>query len=173
MNRKVIRRDWALACLLWGALATLPLMVNAGSNISRVNVTVTVLAPPPCTITNKGGQVDVDFGERVGINKVDGTNYRRPMNYQIGCQGASSGNWSLSLSLIGSVTGFDKNALQTNKADLGIRVYQNGEPFVPGSRLAISLNNQPLLEAVPVKRPGATLTAGTFEAWATLQANYQ
>ena len=132
----------------------------------------TLIEPPPCTI-NDGERVDVDFGERVGINKVDGVNYRQIMNYQITCNNAGSGSWALTLSLTGAAAGFDEQALQTNKTDLGIRVYQNDKPFTPGSSLAIDISNPPRLEAVPVKREGATLTEGAFESWATLRADYQ
>ncbi|HAT4913350.1 TPA: fimbrial protein [Serratia marcescens] len=132
----------------------------------------TLIEPPPCTI-NDGNKVDVDFGERVGINKVDGVNYRQAMNYQITCDNAGGNRWALSLNLGGSVSAFDGNALQTSKTDLGIRVYQNDTPFTPGSSLDIDLNNPPRLEAVPVKKEGSTLTEGAFEAWATLRAEYQ
>ncbi|MFJ3001248.1 fimbrial protein [Serratia liquefaciens] len=132
----------------------------------------TLIEPPPCTI-NDGERVDVDFGERVGINKVDGVNYRQIMNYQITCDNAGSGSWALTLSLTGAAAGFDEQALQTNKTELGIRVYQNDKPFTPGSTLAIDISNPPRLEAVPVKREGATLTEGAFESWATLRADYQ
>lgn len=132
----------------------------------------TLIEPPPCTI-NDGNRVDVDFGERVGINKVDGVNYRQVMNYQIVCDSAGSGSWALTLSLTGAAAGFDEQALQTNKTDLGIRIYQNDKPFTPGSTLDIDISNPPRLEAVPVKREGVTLTEGAFESWATLRADYQ
>nr|WP_315901732.1 fimbrial protein [Serratia fonticola] len=131
----------------------------------------TLITPPPCTI-NSDNRIDVDFGERVGINKVDGKNYRQRMNYQIKCEGAGSGNWMLTLSLTGNSTIFDTEALLTNKANLGIRIYQNNVPFTPNSTLKIDLANPPVLEAVPVKNAGTTLTEGGFEAWATLRADY-
>ncbi|HCR1077296.1 TPA: fimbrial protein [Enterobacter cloacae] len=131
----------------------------------------TLIEPPPCSI-NDGNRVDVDFGERVGINKVDGVNYRQPVNYQITCESDGNANWALKLSLSGATAGFDQEALQTSKTDLGIRVYQNDTPFTPGSTLAVNLDNPPRLEAVPISRAGATLTEGAFEAWATLRAEY-
>lgn len=132
----------------------------------------TLIEPPPCTI-NDGNRVDVDFGNRVGISRVDGINFRQVMNYQITCENNNSGNWALKLSLIGNVTDFDSEALSTSKENLGIRVYQNDVPFTPGSVLNIGLTNPPQLEAVPVKKQGTTLTEGAFEAWATLRADYQ
>jgi len=129
-----------------------------------------LIEPPPCTINN-GNRVDVDFGDRVGVNRVDGNEYRREVNYQIVCD--RGGSWTMTLSLNGTTAGFDADALLSNKTDLGIRVYQDGKPFRPGSVLTIDPNKPPTLEAVPVKRPGSTLTEGAFEAWATLQAEYQ
>ncbi|CAI1945644.1 putative minor fimbrial subunit StfF [Serratia quinivorans] len=131
----------------------------------------TLIEPPPCTI-NDGNRVNVDFGERVGINKVNGVNYRQLMNYQITCDSTANGDWALRLSLSAMPAAFDKEALLSSKTDLGIRVYQNDVPFTPGSTLVISSKAPPRLEAVPVKREGATLTEGTFEAWATLRAEY-
>ncbi|WP_273830947.1 fimbrial protein [Serratia bockelmannii] len=132
----------------------------------------TLITPPPCTI-NDGNQVDVDFGDRVGINKVDGVNYRQRLNYQITCDPTLGSSWALTLSLSGGVTGFDNEALLTDKTDLGIRIYQNDTTFTPNSTLKINLNNPPTLEAVPIKQAGATLTEGAFEAWATLRADYE
>lgn len=132
----------------------------------------TLIEPPPCTI-NDGNRVDVNFGERVGINKVDGVNYRQPVNYQITCGKSAGRSWALMLSLNGNAAGFDKEALLTDKSTLGIRVYQNDKPFTPNSTLKIDPGSPPRLEAVPVKQVGATLTEGAFEAWATLRADYQ
>lgn len=131
-----------------------------------------LISPFPCKI-NDDSRIDVNFGERIGISKVDGVNYLQPMNYQITCEGGSSGIGSLTLSLNGSSAEFDKDALSTTKADLGIRIYQNGQPFTPNSTLSIDLAQPPRLEAVPVKKEGSKLTEGTFEAWATLRADYQ
>lgn len=133
----------------------------------------TLIEPPPCTI-NDGNRVDVDFGARVGINKVDGVNYRQAVNYNITCDATVGTGWVLKLSLAGAAAvGFDEQALQTSNTDLGIRVYQNDKPFTPGSTLDINIKNPPRLEAVPVKREGATLTEGAFESWATLRADYE
>lgn len=142
----------------------------AGTGTADMTFHGTLIAPPPCRI-NDGEQIDVDFGERVGINRVDGENYRRSLNYQITCEEVGSG-WALNMSLSGTAAVFDREALQTNKADLGIRIYQNGVPLTPNSIVKIDPVNPPDLEAVPVKKVGKTLTEGVFEAWATLQADY-
>ncbi|MCC4106647.1 fimbrial protein [Serratia ureilytica] len=135
-----------------------------------------LVEPPPCKIDD-GQRVEVNFGDRVGVNKVDGVNYRQVLNYQIKCDPAKPGSpaqWALKLSLSGTgTTGFDKNALATKNPDLGVRIYQNDVPFQPGSSLKVDLDSPPRLEAVPVKKAGSTLTEGPFEALATLRADYQ
>ncbi|MBH1922372.1 fimbrial protein [Serratia marcescens] len=155
--------------LLIGGLTGSGSVVLAADNMTFRGM---LLTPPPCRI-NDGNQVEVDFGARVGINKVDGESYRQVVNYQIDCSEAGGKNWGLTLSLKGTASGFDKQALATDKSDLGIRIYGGDEPFTPGSTLKITLGNAPRLEAVPVKKAGATLSEGAFEAWATLQADYQ
>ncbi|MFJ3264864.1 fimbrial protein [Serratia liquefaciens] len=166
MRKKTTRCTWLLMTLL-----SIPVSVCAEGDVD-ITFRGTLIEPPPCTI-NDDNRVDVDFGERVGINKVDGVNYRQAINYQITCDGTDGNGWALKLSLSGTAAGFDEQALQTNKTDMGIRIYHNDKPFMPGSSLDIDLNNPPQLEAVPVKREGATLTEGMFEAWATLRADYE
>ncbi|MEX2942710.1 fimbrial protein [Serratia fonticola] len=157
-----------LTCGLMGVAVT----AQGKDNEADMTFHGTLITPPPCTI-NDDNRIEVNFGERVGINKVDGVNYRQMMNYQITCQQAASGSWALTLSLNGSAAGFDSEALLTDKANLGIRVYQNDQPFTPNSTLKIDLTNPPRLEAVPVKKAGSPLIEGAFEAWATLRADYQ
>lgn len=128
-----------------------------------------LIAPPPCTISG-GKKIDVDFGDRVGVNKVDGQNYRQTIDYSITCEPGAL-PWQMTLTLKGGIS-FERAALQTNKPDLGIRVYQNDTPFIINTPLNIVPGNLPLLEAVPVVKPGATLTEGAFSATATLQADY-
>lgn len=131
----------------------------------------TLNAPPPCTINN-GEQVDVDFGDRVGVNKVDGQNYMKTVNYRITCGQGASG-LAMGLKVTGSASGFDAAALQTNITDLGIRLLQNGQPFTLNKRMNIDAANPPVLQAVPVKKPGVELKAGAFTVTATLLADYQ
>lgn len=157
------------ACLL-AALMSLSASTFAAGNVDMM-FRGTLIEPPPCTI-NDGNRVDVDFGDRVGVNKVNGVNYRQVMNYQITCDSSVGGNWVLKLSLNGAAASFDKDAIQASKSGLGIRVYQNDKPFTPGSTLKIDIDNPPRLEAVPVKLEGTPLTEGKFEAWGTLRAEY-
>ncbi|MBH3084210.1 fimbrial protein [Serratia bockelmannii] len=129
-----------------------------------------LIAPPPCTI-NGGKKMDVDFGDRVGVNKVDGERYRQTIGYSVDCEPGAL-PWQMTLTLKGNAS-FERAALQTNKPDLGIRIYQNDTPFIINTPIPISPSHLPVLEAVPVAKPGMTLTEGAFSATATLQADYQ
>ncbi|NMY86935.1 fimbrial protein [Pseudomonas sp. WS 5411] len=131
----------------------------------------TLIEPPPCTI-NSGGQVDVNFGNRVGVKKVDGVNYQQVMNYQITCD-PSSNAWDMTLEIIGTPADYDIAAVTSDVTDLAIQIKQNGVPFELNKPIPIRLTSPPFLSAVPVKRAGATLIEGPFEATATLRAVYQ
>lgn len=136
----------------------------------------TIRPPPPCTITQDGNEnIDVDFGQNVAIRKIDGHNYRQPMNYQIQCEPGNHDGMAFTLILKGPVASFDssKAALQTSIAGLAIKVYQNSQPLVLNKPLIINQENPPTLEVVPVKNSTSELAEGLFEATATLQAEYQ
>lgn len=165
----------------WSNAARLPLWVLGSlfgtgicaqaSAAENMHFSGTLIMPPPCTI-NHGQLVDVDFGERIGVKKVDGKNYLQEVEYRIDCQPGASG-LVLGLTVSGTAMGFDAAALKTNVPDLGIRLLLNGKAFTLNKRLAIDAGDLPILQAVPVKKPGAELKAGAFEVTATLLADYQ
>lgn len=131
----------------------------------------TLNKPPVCTINN-GQKVDVDFGEKVGVNKVDGNNYLQKINYRLSCESGVAG-MALGLTFSGAVSGFDKAALQTNMPDLAIRIQlQDGTPFELNKRIDIAVAKPPELYAVPIRRPGSELKSGAFGVTATLLADY-
>lgn len=174
--RRYSRKTGLLTLLALTLTAGWPGPATAGSAQTTITIKLTVLAPPPCEVTSaSGGRVEVDFGNNVGINKIDGTHYRQPMNYVIKCQTGNVSGLALKLTLKGTGAGFDTSnaALATNTDGLGIRIYQNGTPFVLNQPLTITKDAPPLLEAVPVKASGVTLKEGPFEATATLLAEYE
>ncbi|CAI1929832.1 fimbrial protein [Serratia marcescens] len=156
-----------LACTLF--LSTLP--GHAADNTAAMTFSGILNEPPACVINN-GQQIDVDFGERVGISKVDGQNYLQTINYRIDCEPGGSGQ-TLGLTLIATASGFDSAAVPTSVPDLAIRLLLAGNAFVLNKRVAIDAANPPVLQAVPVKRKGSELKPQAFSAQATLLADYQ
>lgn len=151
----------------WLALCSIGLCTSASANVTFSG---TLNEPPPCTI-NAGNKIEVDFGD-VGVKRVDGVKYRRGVGYTISC-GTDTLPWVLKLSVNGTATTFDGSALQTTAPDLGIRLFQNNLPFLLNTPLDITVSSPPILEVVPVKRPGATLAPARFTAVATLLAEYE
>ena len=167
MNRRDVMKLYAgMLLLLVSATLSVP-----GMAADNMKFSGTLIEPPPCTINNDG-QVDVDFGSRVGVKKVDGVNYLQVMNYRIKCDPSVSAR-DMTLEIIGTPADYDAAAVSSNVTDLAIQIKQNGVPFELNKPIPISLTTPPILSAVPVKRVGATLVEGPFEATATLRAVYQ
>lgn len=147
------------------------LMVGLSSSVTaNMAFNGTLVEPPPCTI-NSGSTLEIDFKD-VGVNKVDGENYRQQVNYSISCAGGTL-PWQMVLTVRGVATAFEASAVQSSVADLGIKLLQNGTPFSLNTPLKITPATPPVLEAVPVKKAGAVLGPGGFSATATLLAEYQ
>lgn len=154
-------------CRQWIALMTaLPFMAAAATTVT---VKVTVVAPPPCTI-NDDRPITVEFGE-VMTTKVDGENYKMPVNYTLSCTDASSN--AMTLTITGAAMATDGTALQTNKTGLGVRLLTGSSPYVINSKVSFTYPDKPALYAVPIQQSGATLTGGEFSAAATMNVTYQ
>lgn len=130
----------------------------------------TLVEPPPCTISS-GSTIDINFNY-VGINAVDGVNYRQPLSYTINCA-ASPLPWRMMLTVQGTATTFDPAAVQTSAADMGVRLLRDGVAFTLNTPISINPSSPPVLQAVPVKRLGGSLASGGFTASATLLAYYE
>ncbi|MCM2367782.1 fimbrial protein [Proteus terrae] len=152
-------------------LVMAPLSINAADEQPNLKLFGTLLIPPPCVIENNN-LIEVFFGDNVGINRIDGINYTKPVNYTLKCDQNIKG-WDLTLSIIGPKSQFDDAGLQTNMANLAIHMIRDGQPFILNERVIISPSKPPIIQAVPVKKPGSTLAKGPFEVTATLLAEYQ
>ncbi|MGG7955209.1 fimbrial protein [Klebsiella aerogenes] len=150
--------------LLWFGSLSLPAMATFNMTFSGI-----LMEPPPCEVDN-GATIDVPFNE-IGIESVDGVNHRREVPYTLNCHAGPQ--WSMTLTLSGPPAVFDRATLQTNVEALGIKMYINGSAFELDKPVAVDATNLPRIEAVPVKRPGATLSEKAFEVSATLRAEYQ
>ncbi|MEE4411540.1 MULTISPECIES: fimbrial protein [Serratia] len=146
------------------ALASMPVQAN-----TPVTVSVTVLSPP-CVI-NGGRVIEVDFGNEIIITRIDGSNYIQTVDYSLECKGNSSN--AMKLQVQGNATVFEQGALQTSVADLGIALKANGAALAVNDWVDFTYPNVPQLQAVPIKRAGATLNGGEFAASATLKVDYQ
>ncbi|CAI1763550.1 fimbrial protein [Serratia marcescens] len=163
-----VGKTWALlACSLF-----LPALQGwAADNEAGLSFSGTLNEPPSCVINN-GQRIEVDFGQKVGIGKVEGRNYLQTVNYRIECEPGGNGQ-ALGLTMVATASGFDNAAVPTNVPDLAVRLLLAGNAFVLNKRVAIDAANPPTLQAVPIKRPGAGLTPQAFSANATLLADYQ
>jgi type 1 fimbria pilin len=135
-----------------------------------INVKGIIRNPPPCIINNNQ-LIDVDFGDELAINKVDGKNYRQNIDYSIVCSGVSSEN--IKISIQGSSTDFDNATLQTNMPDLGVELQNDGVKLNVGDWVNSTWPDLPVLQAVPVKRTGSNLATGEFNAGATMVVDWQ
>ncbi|SUI42774.1 fimbrial protein [Serratia marcescens] len=153
---------------LAGVLAALPMLACTAPS-ATVTVKVTVVAPPPCVI-NDDRPVEVEFGD-VMTTRVDGDNYKMPVNYTLSCSGGTSN--AMKLQVKGNGAAFDATVLQTNKTGLGIELRQGDGKLAVNSWLNFTYPNKPELWAVPVKQAGTTLTGGEFSAGATMAVDYQ
>ncbi|QHB31511.1 fimbrial protein [Yersinia canariae] len=130
----------------------------------------TLINPPPCVINNTG-TILVGFGDDVLTSRVDGTQYMQPVTYTLNCTGAVSN--ALKMTIKGNGAGFDTSVLSTNNSALGIKLLRNEQALGLNTAFTFSYPTIPVLKAVPVKQPGATLSAGAFYGTATMVVEYQ
>lgn len=145
-----------------------PLLSQATDNMTFHGT----LVVPPCTISS-GKTIEVSFGTNLGVNKIDGSNYKQSVNYTVDCESGYAAN---NLAIVVDTTNpaaFDSSAVQTDKTGLGIRILVDGAAATFASRVAVSDPvSPPVIEAVPVKDQSVALIAGAFEASLTLRADY-
>lgn len=152
------------------------LFCNQSIAADNLKFTGTLVIPPQCTIgvNDSGAQIVVAFPGRMPISKIDGVNFMQSVPYNLKCGSGTSG-LDLQLTLVGSGS-YGEGVLKTNLGDLGIQIYYgNGgskTKFNLNTPININYNNQPEIWAVPVNKPGGKLTDGSFEATATLKAEY-
>ncbi|WP_071609034.1 fimbrial protein, partial [Entomohabitans teleogrylli] len=101
-------------------------------------------------------------------------NYRKPVPLTLKCEDSSQA-WQLQLSVRGNAAGFDVDnatVVTAQQANLGVKIYQNGQPFKLGEAINVNSLTLPDIEALLVQRDGVELTEGPFTATATLRAEY-
>lgn len=121
---------------------------------------------------NNNQLIEIHFGE-IGVNKIDGNNYKQSIPYTVVCDDPSTTTQTLTLSMNGSGSSFDQNGVETSVSGLAIRLFKDGSPMELNKPFAITYSAPPVLEAAPEKDVSAHLTAQNFTAAATLLAEYQ
>ena len=156
-----------------GGLAALMLLSGSAAvqAVTTIKVTVTIVAPPPCVI-NGDSLIEVDFGNEVMTTRIDGESYKKQaINYTVECKDAPSN--AMKLQIQGNGAGFNSDVLQTSKGDLGIKLLRNGNSLPLNEWINFTYPTLPRLEAVLIKKAGATLAGGAFSAGATMKVEYQ
>jgi type 1 fimbria pilin len=169
MNHKFIASAGLLVLAGWGISD-----IAAAGDIKQVDLTLRILVdgPPPCSV--KGS--NVEFGDNVVINKLDGTNYRQDAKYTLDCGNKVSDD--LQMQLKGNTAVINgETVLSTDITGLGVRI-ENGADnslFAVGENnwTPFNYNSQPQLKAVPVKQNGVQLTPSEFNASLTMVVDYQ
>lgn len=146
---------------------------GARADTANLNLSLTIITPPECTIAGGGTSMTVGFGQ-VQQGLIDGVNYQRmPINYQLNCTSLASNALKLTLSWP-SITLNGQSAVQTSQANLGIAIYRDSTRLGNGASLSFPYGNAPALYAVPVKPTGMMLTnAGGFTGAMTMTLDYQ
>lgn len=139
------------------------------SHAVKINFSAT-LTSINCVINNDK-PADVDFGDAVGVNHVDGVRYQQRVPISIVCR--TPPGKQLELAFLGITSNFDASALFTGIDDLGIRIMQNNQPIIINQRFTLDDLTQPIFYAVPIKRAGSALKSGRFKALATLVIKYE
>lgn len=157
------KRQWY--CCITMILACAPLIVSSDTNVT---VRVTVIEPPLCVINNNK-PIEVDFGN-VLTTQVNGSNYRKRVNYTFSCTGSSSNMMKLMIGGSGAV--FDPDILRTNIASLGIKFEVSSGKLPLYSWISFIYPTKPDIWAVPVKEDGVTLKGGVFTSTAIMEVAY-
>ena len=168
---KSCRYTWrALYVALYAALLALGTTAYpAVAATSTINVTV-ILTAPPCEI-NSNNLIEVNVGNDVLTTLVDGNYKKMQVPYTVQCPpGAPS---AMNIRIEGTGAAFNHNVLTTNITNFGIAISSNGASLPINSSKSFTYPNWPQLEAVPVKRPGATLSGGVFSAGAVMKVEYR
>ncbi len=131
------------------------------------------MQPPNCTISN-AQTIEITFQD-VLIDDINGSNYEQTVSYSITCDTAVRDPlMEMTLSWSGTPSDFDNAAVSSNITGLGIQLKQAGRVLRINTPLVVNETDLPVLTGPgPVKKSGVVLPEADFEAWATLQVDYQ
>ncbi len=152
---------------LWAAVMLLSGSVQA----ENMQFFGTLIEPPPCVI-NGDQPIEINFGDDVMTNKVDGLAYKKmPVSYSLTCDGPVTN--ALRMQIEGTAAAFSTQQLRTDKTNLGIALLSNDAPLGVNKWFNFTYPTAPKLQAVPAKNPAGALTGGGFNATATMKIDYR
>lgn len=111
--------------------------------------------------------IDIDFGDEVVVDLLDGQRYQRDVPLQITCNNDYKGELNFTVS---GTASFEDSVIETTIPDLGIRFLNasSNKPIEINKAYPYKNNDNVDLIVVPVKAPNAKLTGGDFNASAQL-----
>lgn len=146
-----------------------------GGMYATINIDGDIVEAPECTV-NDNNLINIDFGNDVLINRIDGVNYKKTdLIYTMHCDNIIS--TALKLKIVAhSDPGFGVGLIGVGKEGLGLRLYNGSTPI--NTNVEIDFKYQegtlpPVLSVVPVAEDKEKLTAGYFSGVATMQIYYQ
>lgn len=135
----------------------------------NVNIKVKILQAT--CVVNNNQEIRIRFGDDLITKNIDGSNYRKNIDYTLSCSGSSSADLKLRLS--GDKAQFNADYLQTSMDSLGVAFFVDNSLLKNGEWLNFKNSKLPVLSAAPVKADGAEFVGGKFSASGVLQVEYQ
>lgn len=163
MSKKYSGHQWSLlAVSVVAGLIASPCINAAGMSFSG-----TLISAPKCTMTEK--PLDIKFG-LVDVSLVEYGKYQQTVEYDPKCEDSEYANqFTVSLIMRGGVSSFNGTYLATDHDNLAIKVWDGSKVLeVNRSFFVNDPKKFPVLKAMLMKRPNASLSAGKFSATATL-----
>lgn len=151
--------------------------VYADDNTAEIQFSGVLVDPPACALSNDG-VIRVSF-DSVDVDTVDGQQNMQTIPVELKCTGGTANAFDLTLTVTGQTVEFgdaDDNATLSTpqNPDLGIRMLMNAQPLkINEAVTGLNEDSFKTLQAVLVRRAGATLEPGDFTGTATLRAAYQ
>ena len=113
---------------------------------------------------NDGQNVTVNFGDAIGVHRIDGARYEQTVPLTVDCKDPTGKNGipPLTLTLQGTASDFNTAAVKTDVDGLGIELRKDGQPQELNKAISLTYGHVPQLTAVPVLKPGTKLKAQAF-----------
>lgn len=134
---------------------------QSGQTSLKLHGTIQVVE---CTINN-GVDKDVNFGDSVGIHRIDGKRYTQSIPFEVVCTNTEGGKIpQLKLTIEGEKSTFNSTAVKTNVDGFGIQLMKDESPIELNKSFSFDYSSIPKLTAVPVKDANTELDAADFYA---------